>query len=104
MAYRATDELQNTVNLDTATKELGYIKNSDLTGAISNVTTTNLTSNRAVISNADGKVASSTTTDTELGYLSGANSNIQQQITAALIAAYSTRALTTAEIDEILAQ
>jgi len=53
-----------------------------LSGAISTVLTTDLTASRAVASNASGKLVSSATTDTELGYLSGVTSAIQTQLNA----------------------
>lgn len=40
------------------------------------------TANRAIVSNASGKLTASSITDTQLGYLSGATSNIQTQINA----------------------
>ena len=55
-------------------------KISSAAGAISTVVSTNLTSDRAVISNPSGKIAVSATTSTELGYVSGATSNLQNQI------------------------
>lgn len=55
-------------------------KQNAITGAATTITTSNLTANKAVISNASGKVAVSDVTSTELGYLSGATSNIQTQI------------------------
>ena len=51
-----------------------------LTGAISTVLTADLTASRAVASNASGKLVSSATTDTELGYLSGVTSAVQTQL------------------------
>lgn len=51
-----------------------------ITGGASTITTANLTASRAVISNASGKVAVSSVTDTELGYVSGVTSAIQTQI------------------------
>lgn len=54
--------------------------NSKITGAASTITTSNLTANRALLSNASGKVAASSVTNTELGYLSGVTSAIQTQI------------------------
>lgn len=51
-----------------------------ITGGASSIVTANLTSNRALASNGSGKVAVSTTTDTELGYLSGVTSAIQTQL------------------------
>ena len=55
-----------------------------LTGAISTVLTTDLTASRAVASNASGKLVSSGTTDTELGYLSGVTSAVQTQLNSKL--------------------
>jgi hypothetical protein len=53
-----------------------------LTGAISGVLTSNLTSSRAVASDASGKLAASSVTSTELGYLSGVTSALQTQLNA----------------------
>ena len=48
---------------------------SDLAnGAASTLLGTNLTANRVVIANGSGKVATSSVTSTELGYLAGAKS------------------------------
>jgi len=55
-----------------------------LTGAISTVLTADLTASRAVASNASGKLVSSATTDTELGYLSGVTSAVQTQLNSKL--------------------
>ena len=56
------------------------IKNK-LTGAISSILTTNLANSMALVSDASGKVAAhGTVTATELGYMHGATSNIQNQI------------------------
>ena len=55
-------------------------KQDTITGGASTITTSNLTVNRALISNSSGKVAVSTVTSTELGYLSGAGDNLQQQL------------------------
>lgn len=51
-------------------------------GAISTVTTSNLTANRALISDTSGKIAVSTVTSTQLGYVSGVTSAIQTQLNA----------------------
>lgn len=48
----------------------------DLIGAISTVLTTNLTVNRALVSNSSGKIAASSITSTELGRLTGLTQNI----------------------------
>ena len=55
-------------------------KQNTITGAATSITSSNLSSNRALVSNASGKVGTSTVTSTELGYLSGATSNIQTQL------------------------
>jgi hypothetical protein len=55
-------------------------KQNTITGAATTITADNLTANRAVISNALGKVEVSTVTNTELGYVSGVTSGIQTQI------------------------
>ena len=55
-------------------------KQAAITGAATTITSSNLTANRAVISNASGKIDVSATTDTELGYVSGVTSAIQTQI------------------------
>lgn len=52
----------------------------NITGAASTIDTEDLTINRAVISNASGKIAVSAVTTTELGYLSGVTSSIQTQL------------------------
>jgi hypothetical protein len=55
-------------------------KQATLTGAATTIATSNLTLDRALISNGSGKVAVSPTTSTQLGYLSTATSNIQDQL------------------------
>lgn len=55
-------------------------KQATITGAATSITGSNLTANRAVISNASGKVAASSIISTELGHLSGVTSNIQGQL------------------------
>ena len=62
-----------------ATTVKDYIDNLDIAinGAASTIKDDDLTQNRAVISNADGKIAVSTTTSTELGYVHGVTSDIQ---------------------------
>lgn len=55
-------------------------RQATITGAATTITSSNLTASRAVVSNASGKVAVSTVTSTELGYLSGTTSAIQTQI------------------------
>ncbi len=59
-----------------------FIESSPITGAISGLLYNNLTANRALVSSAAGKITQSAVTATELGYLSGVTSNIQDQIDA----------------------
>lgn len=65
-----------------ATTVKDYIDNLDIAinGAASTIKDDDLTQNRAVISNADGKIAVSDVTSTELGYLDGVTSSIQTQL------------------------
>ena len=51
-----------------------------ITGAASTITSSNLTANRALISNNSGKIAVSSITSTKLGYLTDVTSNIQAQL------------------------
>lgn len=55
-------------------------KQATITGGASTITSSNLTANRALISNGSGKVAVSDITSTELGYLDGVKSNVQTQL------------------------
>jgi phage-related tail fiber protein len=51
-----------------------------ITGGASTIVTSNLTINRALVSDGSGKVAVSAVTSTELGYLTGVTSAIQTQL------------------------
>jgi hypothetical protein len=53
-----------------------------VTGAASTITSSDLTASRAPASDGSGKVAASSVTSTELGYVSGVTSAIQTQISA----------------------
>lgn len=55
-------------------------KQATITGAATTIDDTNLTASRAVVSNASGKVAVSSVTSTEVGYLDGVTSSIQTQL------------------------
>lgn len=55
-------------------------KQDTIDGAASSVVDSNLTANRVVVSNGTGKIAVSSVTSSELGYLSGVTSNIQSQL------------------------
>jgi len=58
------------------------LKQATITGGASSIVSSNLTINRALISDASGKVAISSVTSAELVHLSGVSSNIQTQINA----------------------
>ena len=55
-------------------------KQDTITGAASTITTSNLTASRVLVSNTSGKVAVSTVTSTQLGYVAGVTSAIQTQL------------------------
>lgn len=55
-------------------------KQDKIVGGASTITEDNLTANRALVSNSSGKVDVSGITSTELSYLSGVTSNVQDQI------------------------
>lgn len=90
-----------TVNIPTTTSHITegnnlYYTNARaqaaITGGASTIVTSNLTANRALISNASGKVAVSAVTSTELGYLDGVTSAIQTQLNSKLAATSYTAA------------
>lgn len=83
--------LPNTTTIPSKTSELdndsGFITNDALlgkqdkiTGAATTITNSNLTANCALVSDANGKVAASSVTATELAYLDGVTSNVQTQL------------------------
>ena len=84
MAESDIDGLQTTVGtLQTNVNNVQTALNSKqdtVVGGASTITENNLTASRALISNSSGKVAVSTVTSTELGYLDGVTSNIQTQL------------------------
>ena len=53
---------------------------ANIAGAVSSITTADLTASRAVVSDGSGKVAISDVTATEIGYLDGVSSAIQTQL------------------------
>ena len=55
-------------------------KQDTVVGGASTITEDNLTASRALVSNSSGKVAVSTVTSTELGYLDNVTSNVQTQL------------------------
>jgi len=65
-------------------------KQDTITGAATTIVSSDLTTDKALISDGSGKVSASTVTSAELGYLSGVTSNIQTQLTAAAAASGGT--------------
>lgn len=77
-----------------------------MTGAISTVVTSDLTASKALVSDASGKIAASSISSTELGYLSGVSGGIQTQINTILstylkTANYIAREVPTGSIDGV---
>lgn len=71
----------NTLKTDVTTVTNALTSKQDtIVGGASTVVDDNLTVNRALVSNGSGKIATSEVTSTELGYLSGVKSNIQEQL------------------------
>ena len=66
-------------------------KENTITGAATTITSSNLTASRALVSDGSGKVAASSITSTELGYLSGQN----QYLTSTSTPTFSTVNATT---------
>ena len=71
-----------TVALTTTTDALETRRAANIAGAVSTITTSDLTASRALVSSGSGKVAVSAVTATELGYLDGVTSAIQTQLDA----------------------
>jgi hypothetical protein len=59
---------------------IGTDVQAQITGGATTITSSNLTASRALASDGSGKVAVSSVTDTELGYLSGTTSAVQTQL------------------------
>jgi hypothetical protein len=83
-------------------------KQATITGAATTIDTEDLTASRALVSDGSGKVAVSSVTSTELGYVSGVTSAVQTQLNAKIAtydgATYDVTALaavTQAEYDAI---
>jgi hypothetical protein len=67
----------DTINSHTASlTSLSSSKQNKITGGLSTVLTSNLTKNRALVTNSSGKIAVSAVTSTELGYLDGVTSSV----------------------------
>lgn len=77
-----TSDANKPISMATQTALNG--KQDAITGGASTITSSNLMANRALVSDANGKVAVSDVTSTELGYLDGVTSNIQTQLNSKL--------------------
>lgn len=71
-----THTIANVTNLQSSLNA----KQATVTGGASTITSSNLTTDRVLVSNSSGKVAVSDVTSTELGYLSGITNDIQAQL------------------------
>ena len=83
ISFTESGSRSNIVTGESISTLFGKIKKwfSDLAnGAASTVLGNNLTANRALISSGSGKIGVASVTATELGYLSGATSNLQAQL------------------------
>ena len=69
-----------TIANDGTISSTGGLSTEDITGAASTIVTRNLSGAKALMTSASGKVATSTVTSLELGYLSGTTSSIQTQL------------------------
>lgn len=71
-----------TIHITASERSAWNNKQGKITGGATSIVTDNLTANRALVSDAFGKVKVSAVTATELGYLDGVTSGIQAQLNA----------------------
>jgi hypothetical protein len=77
----------NVSTLNTSITAVEARRTNNVAGAVSTITTSDLTASRALVSSGSGKVAVSAVTATEIGYLDGVTSAIQTQLDAKLASA-----------------
>lgn len=70
----------STIHVTASDKTTWNGKQNAITGAATTITSSNLTAGKVLISDSNGKVAASTITTTELGYLDNVTEDIQTQI------------------------
>ena len=82
MSYNSLSALVEVIKekLSAITSQITSVDNKITKGGASTLAGTNLTANRALVSNSSGKVGVSAVTSTELGYLDGVTSAIQTQL------------------------
>ena len=87
VATNATDiaavEARRVANTDSAENNAAAVEArrvANIAGAVSTITTSDLTASRAVVSDGSGKIAVSAVTSTEIGHLDGVTSGIQTQL------------------------
>ena len=73
-------ELNHVAGVTSAIQTQINSKQATITGAATTIDDANLTASRALVSNSSGKVAVSSITSTEIGYLNDVSSNIQTQL------------------------
>lgn len=79
--YLVEDDSYTNEEIDALIAQAGGSGKQDkITGAATTITDTNLTADRVVVSNSNGKIDISSVTSTELNYMSGVTSNIQTQL------------------------
>ncbi|KPA18764.1 secreted protein containing Fibronectin, type III domain protein, partial [Candidatus Magnetomorum sp. HK-1] len=76
----SSQQIDSLENISSNIQDQLRAKQVSITGAATTITTTNLDTNRALVSDGSGKVAVSNVTSTEVGYLSGVKSDIQTQL------------------------
>lgn len=85
-SYSDNQDIATKANVDAVASDVSELetamasKQATITGAATTITSNNLTTGRALVSNSSGKVATSDVTATELSYLDGVTSNIQTQL------------------------
>jgi len=83
----STTEFQYINSLSSNAQTQLDAKGATITGAATTIVSSDLTADKAVLSNGSGKIGVSATTSTELGYVSGVTSAIQTQLGTKLVAA-----------------
>lgn len=82
--YQSWSKIYSTGNGETLQNALDDLQSGidgvGSSGGASTVMNSNLTSNRAVVSSGSGKISTSSTTSTQIGYLSTVTSDVQSQI------------------------